>query len=196
MNKKYLKRSIVGFLGLIVIFISIMTWLYPYSPFSLQKQFTYEPYFVSGNDGTFDVRLQKFKDSYKEDLEADMENKYPNLTINQTEAIFITFDQKWLTERDPISFNTTVLSDMLFEVRQVKEMLLSLIVKIDYTSEQREYLVGSFRKFLGLEESINEVKDEPYIVRSELERRFDNLYVDYLNAFSSYVTFYESVVYE
>ena len=48
-NSWWVKRFVV----IIVIFISVITWLYPYSTFSVYKSYSYKPYDVSINGKSY-----------------------------------------------------------------------------------------------------------------------------------------------
>ena len=81
---------------------------------------------------------------------------------------------------------------MLFELKQVREVLFSLFVQVDYTSEQRGQLVAIINKLLSIEDRIIELKNQKYVSKTGLNRHFDNLYVEYTDCFRIYVvTFYE-----
>jgi hypothetical protein len=189
MRKK--KTWLVGALGLIT-FITMMTWFFPYSPFSVYKSYSYQAYKVSSSEGSYSTRVNNFRDTYEQDLKEDQENKYPNLTIVRTEGMLTTFEHDWLIHRERVSFDRTDIGNMLFEVEQDKETLLDLLVQVDYKREQREYLMNCIRDFSSLEEGLRDLQNERFASRSELNRRWDNIYVGYINSFSSYVTFYES----
>ncbi|MCD5324431.1 MULTISPECIES: hypothetical protein [Pontibacillus] len=64
-----------GFIGIIVLFISVMTWFYPYSVFSVDKSLAYQPDSHLYNGKQYAEILSEFKDSYQKDLEADVSNK-------------------------------------------------------------------------------------------------------------------------
>jgi hypothetical protein len=189
MRKK--KTWLVGALGLITI-IALMTWFFPYSPFSVYKSFSYQAYEVSTSKGSYAIRVADFRETYEEDLIEDQQNDLPNLAIVRTEGILTTFEQDWLIHRERVSFDRSDIGSMLFEVQQDKEMLLDLLVQVDYTREQREYLMTCIRSFSSLEDGLKELQNEKFASRAKLNRKWDNIYGDYLNSFSFYVTFYQS----
>lgn len=193
MNNKMKSSSwwIKRFVVFIVIFISIMTWLYPYSTFSVYKSYSFKPYKILFNDKSYKEIVNEFKASYEKDLKDNSDNKNINLTINRTQYILPIFEQDWLINKDSVSFNSMKLDSMIFEVQEVREILLKLIVQVEYTSEQRGYLVDIIRNLLSLEENIAELKNNKYITRSGLKRQFSNIYVEYTNNFRYFVTFYE-----
>ncbi|WP_047984348.1 hypothetical protein [Ornithinibacillus californiensis] len=189
MRKK--KTWLIGALGLIT-FITMMTWFFPYSPFSVYKSYSYQAYKVTSSDGSYSTRVANFRDTYEKDLKEDQENEYANVTIVRTEGILTTFEQDWLIHMEKVSFGRKDIGTMLFEVERDKEMLLDLLVQVDYTREQREYLMYCIESFSSIEDGLKELQHEKFASRSELNRRWDNIYVDYLNSFSLYVTFYQS----
>ncbi|WP_408008233.1 hypothetical protein ACJROX_26760 [Pseudalkalibacillus sp. A8] len=193
MSKKVKKISwwAGGFIVFIVIFISIMTWFYPYSPFSVNKSYAYKPDKILFNGKSYEQILNEFKASYEKDLKADADNKYPNLTINRTQYILPIFEQDWLINESSVPIDAMKLDMMLFEVQQVREVLLNLDVQVDYTSEQRRYLVDMIRSIISLEDNIIELQNENYASRKELNRRFDNLYGAFTSNFRRFSSFYK-----
>ena len=82
MSKKVKRRiswSIGGFIVLIVIFMSVMTYLFPYSSFSVNKSYAYQPEKVLFNGEKYEEILNEFKDSYEKDLKADSDSKNSNV---------------------------------------------------------------------------------------------------------------------
>ncbi|MEK5175747.1 hypothetical protein NST63_21485 [Heyndrickxia sp. FSL W8-0496] len=135
--------------------------------------------------------FKDFKGSYENDLKDDLNNKVPNLTIDRTQYVLPIFEQGWLVSKNSISIDKMKLDTMLFEVKQVRGILLSLLVQVDYTSEQRGYLVNNIKDLLLLEEDITYLKNGSYLSRNELNRRLRNLAAEYTKNFDSFVTFYE-----
>ncbi|NYV64041.1 hypothetical protein HYI36_02125 [Bacillus sp. Gen3] len=188
-------KRIIGGIGglsvLILLFIFIMTLCYPYSPFSVKKNYVYQPNKVLHNGKIFEEIFNDFKGSYENDLKADLNNKVPNLTIDRTQYVLPIFEQDWLVSKDSIPIDKMKLDTMLFEVKQVREIFLSLLVQVDYTSEQRGYLVNNIKDLLLLEENIIQLKNGSYLSRGELKRGFRNLSTEFTKNFDSFVTFYE-----
>ncbi|KOP80243.1 hypothetical protein AMS59_02270 [Lysinibacillus sp. FJAT-14745] len=168
-----------------------MTWFYPYSPFSVKKSYEYHPGKVLYGGKSYEAILNEFKESYNKDLKADLDNKYPNLTINRTQYVLPIFEQDWLISKDSIPFDVMKLDRMLLDVKQVREVLLELVVQADYTSEERGYLVNNIETLLSLEDSITQLKNENYLSRRELKIQFHNLCEEFKHNFDLFVTFYE-----
>ncbi|MDH5160558.1 hypothetical protein [Heyndrickxia oleronia] len=188
-------KRIIGGIGglsvLILLFIFIMTLCYPYSTFSVKKKYVYQPNKVLHNGKTFREIFNDFKGSYENDLKADLNNKVPNLTIDRTQYVLPIFEQDWLVSKDSIPIDKMKLDTMLFEVKQVRGIFLSLLAQVDYTSEQRGYLVNNIKDLLLLEENIIQLKNGSYLSRGELKRGFRNLSTEFTKNFDSFVTFYE-----
>lgn len=185
------KRITYSIAGLIIIFIVVMTWFFPYSPFSIHKSYSYQPAEVLYNGKTYETILNEFKDSYEKDLKTDLENDYSNLTIDRTQYILPIFEQDWLMNNGSVAIDKMKLENILWEVKEARELLLSLIVQVDYTSEERGYLVDLINHFYLLEENINELEKGGYISRKGIKRQLDNLYGELTFTFDFYVTFYE-----
>jgi len=168
-----------------------MTWFYPYSPFSVKKSYAYHPDRVLYSGKSYEAILSEFKESYQKDLNADIDNEYPNLTINRTQYVLPIFEQDWLMSKDSIPFDALKLDKMLLDVKQVREVLLELVVQVDYTSEEKGYLVNNIKTLLSLEDRITQLKNENYLSRWELKIQFHNLYEEFMRNFDLFVTFYE-----
>lgn len=67
---------------------------------------------------------------------------------------------------------------------------MELLIQVDYTSEQKGYLVHCVKNFETLEDSIIEMKNDKYATKGELNRQFDTLFSNFLYSFDSFVTFY------
>lgn len=189
-EKKY-SSMITAFILFIIIFISIITWFYPYSTLSVSKSYTFQPNKVLINGKSYNKILSDFKEAYEKDYNDDLENTYPNLTILRTQYVIPVFEQDWLISKDSVSIDIEKLDTMLSKVKEVREVLLNLVVQAEYNSEQRYYLIDNIRNFLLMEESITELKNDSYVTRSELKRRFNNLYNDFITEFSLFVSFYD-----
>ena len=91
------KRMIVGlgiFIVLIMLFIAIMTWFYPFSPFSIHQSYIYKPGEVLyGHDKTYKDILNEFKKSYEKDLNDDLKSNDTNFTVDRTQYILPIFEQ-------------------------------------------------------------------------------------------------------
>lgn len=189
--KRRISLSIGGFSVLIVIFISVMTYQFPYSTFSVKNSYAYQPEKVLFNGEKYEEILNEFKDTYEIDLKADLDSEYSNLTIDRTRYILPIFEQDWLISNNSVSFDKVKFDKIHYEVQKIREVLLNLVIQEDYTSEQRKYLVDIIRDLLSLEDTISELKNENYVSRSELNNRLDNLYSEFMNNFRSFVTFYD-----
>lgn len=190
-------RIFWGLATVTVLFILFMSWFYPFSHFSIYKSFTYKPTEVLyHNDKTYEDILNKFTESYEKNLAKGIE-KYSNcdqdVTVMQTQYILPIFEQDWLIGTDPVSMDQHKLDEMLVDVKQSRDTLLSLITKEDYSSGVKVYLVDTINNFLRLEEEIRYIKDGNYFSRSELNILFGNLRNTFRSNFVIFATtFYES----
>ncbi|KQL50486.1 hypothetical protein AN964_22785 [Heyndrickxia shackletonii] len=180
------------FIIVIIIFISIMTWYYPLSPFSVNHSFTYHPGWETHNGKTYKEELNEFKGTYEKDLKESSASDNINFTVERTRYILPIFEQNWLIGTDPKSMDKDKLSRMLFDVEQARNTLLDLVSEGDYNKEEKEYLVDTIKSFLSLEESIRQIKDGKYFSRSDLETLFGNLRGAFRSEFNLYTTnFYD-----
>ena len=186
---------IVGTLSIILIFITVMTWFYPFSILSVKKSYTYQSEQVLSNGRSYNEILSDFKKSFAKDLESDSENEYPNFTIFETRRILSVFEQDLLISNDPVSIDRVTLDVMFGDVKRVREILLDLVAQADYTSEQRKYLIDTIiNNLLIMEDNITALKNDPFITRSELNWRLDNLHSSFLSVFNTFIFFYDDVI--
>lgn len=196
MRNKRRNWLIGGFFAFIVICMSMMTWFYPFSPFSFYKNYTYKPTAVLYNHHTYAEMMQAFKKSYDEKLNQELEKDVneKNGTIIRMESIFQVFEQDWLVNDDSVKMNKVILDEMLFSVEQWKFTLLSLLGQEDYTKEERISLVDAVNNMMILEDNIGDLKDEKYFSRKELNILFGNLRHQFHMDFEIFVTtFYDNV---
>ncbi|WP_026569232.1 hypothetical protein [Sediminibacillus sp. JSM 1682029] len=183
------KRIIAGAIGLIILYILTMTWFYPYSIFSLHKSYAYKPDPVMVDGYLEDV--EEFNDVFGKDLE-ELESETPiDMTVERTQYILPLFEEEWLVSKNTHKMKEEDLETMLFEVRNARETLLSLVEQGDYSKEQRGYLVLSIESLLSLEESIVDFQNSSFTSRKTLKMQFHNLHVGFMNNFMMYRTFYE-----
>ncbi|MEV9639628.1 hypothetical protein ABZ756_02880 [Mammaliicoccus sciuri] len=120
-------------------------------------------------------------------------NRDQDVTVMQTQYILPIFEQDWLIGTDPVSMDQHKLDEMLVDVKQSRDTLLSLITKKDNSSEVKVYLVDTINNFLRLEEEIRYIKDGNNFSRSELNILFGNLRNTFRSNFNIFATtFYES----
>lgn len=196
MKNKRRNWLIGGSIAFVVLFIALMTWFYPFSPFSFYKNYTYKPTAVLYNNQTYAEMMQSFKKSYdetlNEELEKDVDEK--NGTIIRMESIFQVFGQDWLVNDDSVKMDKVRIDEMLSSVEQWKLTLLSLLAQEDYTKEERILLVDAVNNTMVLEEHIRYLKEGKYFSRKELNISLGNLRHQFQRDFEIFMTtFYDEV---
>lgn len=166
----------------VIVFIAVMTWFYPYSVFSVYKNYSYTSDPVVTEDYVQD--LNDFKSSYQTDSKED-------ITSNRTQYIVPAFEQDWLVNSDSVDMNADRLDTILFEIEQVKDDLFDLITQEDYSREEREFLMLSIKNILITEEQLIDLKYEKNDNRNAINRKVRNMHMSYVNSFKSFVSFYE-----
>lgn len=185
-----MKKILISFIGLFVIFILAMTWFYPFSMFSIYKKYSHTPDPVVIDEYVSD--LNEFKISYEKDLEESTSEKYIDLTVNQAQYLLPVFEQDWLVNKDSVKLDMEDLSSILLEAKNIRNSLLGLLVKEDYPEEQRWYLVNSIGNILQLEEDILHIQTGKAESRKTLKIQFSNLHTSLINNFRIFETFYDS----
>ncbi|WP_170158581.1 hypothetical protein [Aquisalibacillus elongatus] len=171
-----------------------MTWFYPFSTFSLYKSYTFNPDKVVVDQYVND--LEKFKSSFENDydsLSLDIDN---SLTIDRTNYILQMFDQDWLTNSDSVKVDRNFLSEQLFLVQNTRDYIIELLVREDYTEDQKQYLSISLESMLFLEERIIDLQNDKTHSRKDLRILMGNLYVGFSGNFMMFETFYNLSIHE
>lgn len=194
-NKKKKSGFIIGVFILIIAFIlAAMTVNYPFSHFSLKKDYTFKPNLVLYNGKTYEEKLTAFKQDYLKTLDAELakEPEQRNETIVRIEYVFNLFEQDWLIDTEPVVVNQAKLADMHFYVEQWRNTLLRLLEEVDYTKVEREVLVATVQRLLNIETMITELQIEKYFSKQQLNNLLSNLQGDLQSEFEIFVsTFYE-----
>lgn len=179
------------FVGLMILFVLIMTWLYPYSIFSLHKTYYYNPDPVMVDGYVRD--LNEFKESFESDMEGIYTEGTSDLTVDRAQYILPLFEQDWLVSKNTLKMKKADLEKMLFEVKNTIDTLMSLVKQVDYSSEQRQYLISSIENIISLEEFLTDLKTNSFDSRKSLRIQFHNLHGEFMSNFMMFTTFYEIV---
>ncbi|MCD5324433.1 hypothetical protein LQ226_11770 [Pontibacillus sp. HN14] len=172
-------KLIFSLIGIMVLFLLIMTWFYPYSPFSLHKSFTYKP-------------DQKVVQGYVKDIEEFKTfKKKVDGTTDQLRYVLETYEQDWLMSESSMKMDEQQLNLILFEVKETRQLLLDLVAQQDYTKEEKEYLIHTIQTLLTIEDSITNIKAQPMLSKGKLETQFDNLHQKFISSFFVFRSFYE-----
>lgn len=118
-------------------------------------------------------------------------NNQPNPTIKRTQFILPTFVQDWLISNDPVSIDDKKLETILSEVKQAKEVLLTLFVEAEYTREQREYLADLIKKMSYYEDWIIALNNKNNLSRNQIKDELDILYIEFTSTFRVFISFYD-----
>ncbi|SHG45973.1 hypothetical protein [Ornithinibacillus halophilus] len=183
---KVISLSVAAVIGFIIIFLALMTWFFPYSSFSMKKSMTYspDPFVVEG----YVADLNEFKEIYEADKASE---EMKNLKIDRTQYILPIFEQKWLVNKESITIDKLDFDTMLFDVVQARQILLSLMVQEDYTTEQKQYLADLIENLLALEDSISEIQHSPFVTRSTLDHQIRELQGGFEHSLSFFAMYYE-----
>jgi hypothetical protein len=180
-------KKMIVILITLVLLISIITWVYPYSSLSVYKNYSYNKGLVLVNGKTHEEIVQKFKRR----LEFDLEEKEQNRTVSYTQNILPLFEQDWYIKEDAVTIKKQDLETMLMHVKNTRSTLLSLLQHEEYTSEQKMYLEQLINGFLGIEEYIGYMQHEPFLSRGDIRRSLGNLRDSQGLLFSIFTTFYD-----
>lgn len=165
---------IIGSIGITATIISVITWIYPYSPLSFNKSYTYHPSPKVVQGYVEDINDVKREQSEKTEVD---------LKKHKVQQVLEMFEQEWLISIDSTKMNEQKLSIILHKVKNSREHLLNLVVQQNYKKEEKDYLISSIEALLVLEDSITDIKHNTKLSRSNLDTRFSNLHMDFINSF-------------
>ena len=189
----------------LVLLISIITWVYPYSKISVYKSYTYDKGLVLKDGKTYGEIVQKFKKRLEFDyeeidhviqdrLETDYEEIEHIRTVNSTHYILPLFEQDWYTKEDAVTIKKQDLEIMLAHVKNTKSTLLNLMQYEDYSSEATMYLIALIYGLNSMEEDIRLIQHEPFLSRGDISRSFRNLRENQRSLFYTFTVFYDLVL--
>jgi hypothetical protein len=183
------KNIILSIVGLFVLFIVTMTWLYPFSVFSMYKHYSFkaDPVVVA----EYEKDLLEFEASFEEEAEALESERNKDRTIDRTQYVLPLFEQDWLVSKEHVKMGIGDLDNMSFDVKNTRKSLMELLAEEDYSKEQRQDLITSIENLLLLEEELVEMKTEKAESRKTLNIQFSNLQVRFINNFMIFKNFYE-----
>lgn len=186
-----------GIIMIVICFNFIITWIYPFSPVSLYKNYTYQPTVILYNDQTFEEMINAFKKDYENEDKVEMEKSVDdrNNPVVRIEPILQVFEQDWLVSRNPVKMNHVRVDEMHLQVKEWTQVLLNLLAYGNYTTEERIEFVNIINRTLTLDENIQYIRENKYLSRDELNRLFGNLRHQFHMDFEVFVTnFYEGVI--
>ncbi|MCU9614617.1 hypothetical protein OEV98_13820 [Caldibacillus lycopersici] len=182
---KIKKTILFSALSAVVILVLLMTWIYPFSFFSINKSYSYEP-----NNNDIDKYVERLNE-----LETLVANSPNNPTKIITENILGYFEQDWIVTKDSkIKITKDELELIKFHVKDVRGTLLDMTVQEDYSYETRSYLLATIESFLSFEEYIDELKKNSWETRSTIDRELDILHGGFFSNLITYINFFETEV--
>ncbi|PGS46519.1 hypothetical protein [Bacillus sp. AFS041924] len=175
------KDLFVKFLGVILIFIILVTWFYPYSFFSFNKSITYDEDNLVIKD--YLKEIDDFKKYYNSQTKED-------LTNNRTQFILQMYEQDWLISKKPIKIKYQDLDKILLEVKESRQIMMDLAFQETYSKDSKEFLKYAIESCITIENSIEELKHSKYHSRKTINRQFRNIHRSIIGNFDLFVTFY------
>ncbi|MDQ0159994.1 hypothetical protein J2S77_001981 [Alkalibacillus salilacus] len=166
-----------------------MTWFYPYSMLSIHKSYSFTPDSVVVENYAEDLKI--FNEAYEEDLEALESADNIDLTVDRTQYLLPMYEQDWLTSDDTVEMDKEKLDKMLFEVKNGREYLLELMVRKDYSEDQKDYLANVISGLLSLEDQLIDLKNGTAESRKTLNSQIRNVQSSFESNFMVFKTFYE-----
>lgn len=174
------KRTfLLSIIGLLLLGLLIITWLYPYSSISFIKSVSYDADNV-------------IVEEYVEDLN---EFKKTNPNPNFLENVLPMYEQDWLITKKPIKIRYNDLDKILLKVEQAKNTLVEFSNQGDYSRYAEDFLKTNIDNCIAIEEEIKSIKESKKHSKKTLRRQFHNLQVSFINNFRiSFLSFYEETI--
>ncbi|MDW0117998.1 hypothetical protein QTL97_13720 [Sporosarcina thermotolerans] len=178
-----MKRKVWG-VSSAVLFIFLMTVLFPYSPLSVYQSVGFDadlPYLQD-----YKKKLHEFGQVHDGNTVEDWDR-----LNSDTDFILDLYEMDLMTSAR-VKVGKGDLDWMLVEVRTLRNTLLSIAFQEKHSSETRKYLEASVRWSLNAEEDILWLKDHPFYSRFLLITHLKNLQEDIKISFDMYRHFYEA----
>jgi hypothetical protein len=188
MEKKTAKILAI-ILGILAVTILSISWIYPYSTFSIHKSYNYKPDPVVTSGYVED--LNNFKNTYEEISSKDGFN----LTVSRTQYILPMFEQDWLINTDSVKMDDLKLEAIEMEVKKVRTLLLQLAFSEEYPADGKEQLGYTLNNVIALGDFINDIQNrKANESRHILHNEYSNLQMNFVSTLMTFVTFYERAV--
>ncbi|WP_129692136.1 hypothetical protein [Gottfriedia acidiceleris] len=172
--KKSTKIIILVVVGIVMLFLGIVTWFFPYSFFSVNKSVTYDPYNVAVKD------YEKGIDDFKKNYEID----------KQTQSILNMYEQTWLLSENKVRMKYEDLGGMLNKVQVARKKLrqINLGTISPQEKENRSIIIGNCDVF---EKWIEDIKKHKTDSKMKINREYQSMMAGYITSFQIFVEFYE-----
>ncbi|TKD72343.1 hypothetical protein [Pseudalkalibacillus hwajinpoensis] len=169
-------------IGIIVLLYVGISWFYPYSELSFNKSLTYhaDPYLVED----YVQQLNDLTNNYESVSNDDM-------TYDRLQYILQMYDQEWMMSEEPVEINQDDINQIAFEVKEARNLLLSLAFEETYLPNAKMELKHAIENFLAIEESVYELRDSDSYSRDTLQIQYHNLHVMFENSMRMLITFYD-----
>ncbi|MEH7351361.1 hypothetical protein [Gottfriedia acidiceleris] len=174
--KKTLKIILFVGLGILMFFLGV-TWLYPYSFFSINKTVTFEPY------------LNGVK-HYRKDIQV-IKNTYQS--NDQIQPIFAMYEQKWLIREKKTQLKYDDIDMILKKVKLGRESLTQLDLESIQPNEKEDKDI-LIRECLTFEKDIKEIKNSRNYSRMKIIKQYSDLNAGFDTSIKVFGDFYKNYV--
>lgn len=182
-----IKNLVFILLSVLIVILIFINWQYPFSPFSIQKSFTYKTDDIVIEQ--YNTELKSFKELYSLQISAQESNGF-DLTTNRIQYLLQMYDQHWLTNTDSTNVTHEQLDNHLFELREARKLIIELAFSEEYSKNVKEYLKMLLEDNLFLEEALLDMKHSSFDSRKTLHRRYRNIHRGYIKNFDIFNSFY------
>lgn len=168
-------------IGLIAVFcLAAVTWLFPFSFFSVYKSVTFksDPIFIED----YQNEIEQFKKVH------DREDR--NKIKAHTNYLLDELYSSDLAIAKNVKVNRKNLDDALTTVRNMQTTLIRFSFDEELSEESREYLELSIYDSLHLQDDIRKIKGPNFYTRFELDKLIGNLQDRLKMSFDMYTHFY------
>jgi hypothetical protein len=179
------KKVMLIILMTLVIFMSGVNWMYPFSSFSIKKSFSYlaDPLVVE----QYRSEVDDFKKVYGS---SDNGGEKIDLTMDRVKYILEQYEQIWIMSEEPTKVSQDSLDSILFELKEVRKLTIELTYEESY-NDAKDFLRMMLEKNIALEEEVHVLKDSTFHSYITLSRQMGNLHMGFIQSFGLFTSFYE-----
>src|SRR5690606_26419100 len=177
-----LKKSTFISIGVVLLCILTVIWVYPHSMFGENKTFAYN---------ADDVIVEEFMEDLHNFKEINNIGSTRDLASHRLQYVLPVYEQEWLTSKDAVKIKASDLEEMLKEVKSARNTMLELAFEENYSKYAKDFLKMNIQSWLTIEDMIVELTSSQHS-KKEKEILYHNLHVEFINNFRiSLQSFYE-----
>ena len=162
----------------------LISYYYPLSLLSLNKQYKYTPDSVVA--AQYETKLNVLKRSYENSETNDL------TTIRMQQGLLDVYHQNFLISGDSVVFTDEKFSSIKSDVIETRKMLLDLTFSEDYDENTKNYLQLLLESLIEVESHIQKTELTASYSKEELEQVLNKIQVHFYASLKYFNSFYNS----